>query len=659
MTVLRELVTRLGFEVDKAGFDRASGAATRLKETLGAGNSGLRDSRGRFVSAGRAAADAAGRFKDASGRMREANGRFVGSGKSAQGAANALKLAGLNLDGLGASFGRLFAGGALALFGKKLVTMASDANETDNVLKEVFGVDGQKRVQQWAETTSQAMGRSKYRMKEMAGGLGAMLEPMVGSGEQAEVMSKRMSELAVDLGSFFNRTDDDALVALRAGLAGETEPLRRFGIVMLDATLQEYAHAQGISKKVAKMTVAEKTQLRYNFILEHSKKAQGDAARTSDGYANSSKGLMDALRDLGTDAGRTVIPMLQRVIKFGRDSLTKFNDLRQGTYALDASMGVLGATLAVMGLRLAAPFAIPIAVIAALILLVDELHALFTGGKSVIGEWLDEWGGVGTADALVRNLTESWQSFNDTLAAMPDIEGAFDLVTGAIDDVGFALEALTQKFLDFAENPFVSAAMFSADALGISDSPALKELAGGGEGWRSKKGTLYKSGLLGLLGIDPQQKDAEGRALEQGTNSEVANTFREQLRARRNDRNDFVRNGVAQRRAARESKRIQAKLAAEDALQSQDPNESEALGMSIASDPNAVQFGRARVAPPRLAAPASTSSQVATTNITVNNGPINMSVQPGAGAAETARQARQVHDAERRRTAEALKRSGG
>ena len=181
------------------------------------------------------------------------------------------------------------AAAAFAAF--KIVDFASDAQETMNVLEASFG-DNTKAVKDWATATADAAGRSEFALREMAGTLGAVLNPMMERNEaEAAKMSKRFAELAVDLGSFFNKTDKQAMEALRSGLVGEAEPLKQFGVVMSVATLEAFALSKGIRKNMKDMSNAEKTALRYEFILEQTATAHGDAAKTADGFANATKGL--------------------------------------------------------------------------------------------------------------------------------------------------------------------------------------------------------------------------------------------------------------------------------------------------------------------------------------------------------------------------------
>jgi len=404
VTVLREIVARLGFEVDKTGFQAAERGIAQVQTQLAATSKKL--------GVVGAAATAAG------GRVRDAGGRFVGTGKAAASSRAGMAVAATGASAFGGALGKLVAAAGITQALRSIVQLASDANETGNVLEQVFGAEGAGQVKSWSQAASSNLGRSRFQLQEFAGGLGAILDPMVQNKGKAQEMSTTLATLAVDLGSFFNATDQDALVALRSGISGEAEPLKRFGIVMQDATLQEFAHTQGIRKKLAAMNVAEKTELRYQFILARTKNAQGDAARTAGGFANSSKALKGALRDLGTEAGMAVMPVLERIVAGASRGLVLFKEWTKGTRVLESALAVLGAAAVVLGAQMLAPFIVPAAAAVALILIVDELFNLFTGGKTVIGDYIEAVGGLGTVDELIRNhaagvdiLAESWSNF--------------------------------------------------------------------------------------------------------------------------------------------------------------------------------------------------------------------------------------------------------
>jgi len=247
----------------------------------------------------------------------------------------------------------LFAGSMIARGMIKLVESASDVNETLNVLDQAFG-DSSAGVQQWASDLAGPIGRSQYMLREFAGSTGAIIEPILGSKEAAAEMSTNFAQLAIDLGSFFNANDEDALQALQSGIVGQSEPLRRFGVVLLESTLQEYAHAKGIGKKVQQMSEAEKVQLRYQYIMEKTKTAQGDAIRTADGYANASKALKGALRDAAVALGAELLPMVNGFVQWATKAVRSVFDWLKGTNILSHAFQVLAAAAGVAAFILSA-----------------------------------------------------------------------------------------------------------------------------------------------------------------------------------------------------------------------------------------------------------------------------------------------------------------
>jgi hypothetical protein len=204
--------------------------------------------------------------------------------------------------------------GVVAQGFKRMVDAASDVQETMNVVTTAFE-DQTQAVLQWAKASGEASGRSEYAMRQYAATLGAVVGPTLGSAEATAELSTNMAQLAVDLGSFFNATDQEALDALRSGLIGQAEPLLRFGVAMNVAALDAFALEKGLGKSTKQMSQAEKIQLRYRFILDRTAKAQGDAARTSDGYANLTKRLSGNVYDLQVALGETLLPAAVEIIK--------------------------------------------------------------------------------------------------------------------------------------------------------------------------------------------------------------------------------------------------------------------------------------------------------------------------------------------------------
>ena len=193
------------------------------------------------------------------------------------------------LDRLG---GLAFAIGTGVAF-NQLIGLASDAQETLNKLDVTFQ-DSAESVKQWATDFSASAGRSEFAMREVAADLGSILNPLLDeNAELAAKMAIGLSQAVVDIESFTNaeQLGIDTAVAVRSAIVGETESIKRLGIVMLDASLEAFRLEKGITTAFKSMSIAEKTALRYEFILQESKLAQGDAARTSEMWALSGPSL--------------------------------------------------------------------------------------------------------------------------------------------------------------------------------------------------------------------------------------------------------------------------------------------------------------------------------------------------------------------------------
>ncbi len=192
--------------------------------------------------------------------------------------------------------------------------LGSDIEENASLFKIVFAgaaQDAERRLTAFAD----AVGRNKYELKSFASEFGALLNPM-GLGSKATAdMSVNLAKLTTDLSSFFNKAESDVMVALRAALVGEMEPIRRLGVNLNQASLEAKALAMGLVKVGEDMTPAAKAQAAYALILEQTKQAQGDAARTSEGFANSSRNLSSSLKQIAQEIDTALLPAKTRFVQ--------------------------------------------------------------------------------------------------------------------------------------------------------------------------------------------------------------------------------------------------------------------------------------------------------------------------------------------------------
>ena len=219
-----------------------------------------------------------------------------------------------NLKKVGATLGVAFAGQQLVTFAKDTVMAASNMAESVSKIEVVFG-DGAAAVKKWGESAAENMGISNQAAIEAAGTYGNLFQAFgLGQGASQE-MSTSLVQLASDMASFNNTSVDDAILALRSGLSGETEPLKKFGVALSEVRLKEEALAMGLIKSTREaLTPAAKAQASYSLILKDTKLAQGDYARTSDGTANTMKTLAAKFQDAKVALGEALMPAFKGLL---------------------------------------------------------------------------------------------------------------------------------------------------------------------------------------------------------------------------------------------------------------------------------------------------------------------------------------------------------
>lgn len=308
--------------------------------------------------------------------------------------------------------------------GAKMVMLASDAEETASKLRVTFGGATAGVVAQ-LDKFSKATGASRYELREQAATIGALLKPMKLGGKATAAMSVEVAKLATDLGSFNNVPVGEALASLKSGLTGETEPLKKFGILMNEAAVEAEGLRLGLVKatqntddiksaqikaqvalenyneavkehgkdsleakakldsyhkaqrkiaeetkgSIPKMTEQQKVQARYSLILKQSTDAQGDATRTSNSFANQVKRLKSSLRDLGTDMGKTLLPHVQKLVEWLQRGAARFEGLsdrgKRVALIIAAITAVMGPVLVVLGTLVTACAALTLPILGA------------------------------------------------------------------------------------------------------------------------------------------------------------------------------------------------------------------------------------------------------------------------------------------------------
>ena len=209
------------------------------------------------------------------------------------------------------SFGALAAkaGKALLDFGKDALQAASDLEEVQNVVDVTFGSNA-NQIDRWAKNAGTQFGLTETQAKKFTSTLGAMMKSSGMAGDEIVGVSTDLAGLAADMASFYNLDFDTAFQKIRSGLSGETEPLKQLGINMSTANLEAFALQQGLEKTWKEMSQGEQTMLRYQYLMSATSDAQGDFARTSDGYANSMRQIETNVSSLKESLGKPLLDVV-------------------------------------------------------------------------------------------------------------------------------------------------------------------------------------------------------------------------------------------------------------------------------------------------------------------------------------------------------------
>ena len=225
-----------------------------------------------------------------------------------------------------ASLGRSIALGVGALaagavvLGTQAITAASDLAEVMSKTKVLFG-DAADSVILFAEQAAQALGQSKKTALDGATTFAVFGSAAGLTGEALAQFATDNVRLAADLASFANTSPEDAIYAIGAAFRGEMEPIRKYGVMLDDATLKQKASELGIYDGNGALTQQQKVLAANASILDQTGAAQGDFARTSEGMANQSRILKAELENVKAEIGEALLPVALGFANFLNDTL--------------------------------------------------------------------------------------------------------------------------------------------------------------------------------------------------------------------------------------------------------------------------------------------------------------------------------------------------
>jgi len=206
-------------------------------------------------------------------------------------------------------------GAGAVVLGAKAITSASDLGETISKTKVLFG-DAADEVIKFSETTARTLGQSKRDALDAADTFAIFGKAAGLTGTDLSGFSTELVTLSSDMSSFFNTSPQDAAAAIGSALRGEYEPIRRYGVLIDDASLKTEALELGIYDGNGALTAQQKTLAVNALIYKKTKDAQGDFARTSDGLANQQRILTATFEDVKAKLGTALLPIMTAVTNY-------------------------------------------------------------------------------------------------------------------------------------------------------------------------------------------------------------------------------------------------------------------------------------------------------------------------------------------------------
>ena len=243
-------------------------------------------------------------------------------------------------------------GAALTGAGILSVKAASDLEESMNAVNVIFE-DAADIVHKFGEESATAVGLTTAEFNQLSATTAALLKDTGRPLTEVADITNDLAVRAADMASVFNTDVSDAMSAIQQALRGETEAIRRYAGDVTDATLEQFALAEGIEGTVKEMDQQEKRLLRVALIMQQTEKFAGDFANTSDSLANSIRITRSQFTNAAAELGVQLLPAMSKIVGALSDAITAFSNLSQPVK--NAILIAGGATLAMVALGLVIP----------------------------------------------------------------------------------------------------------------------------------------------------------------------------------------------------------------------------------------------------------------------------------------------------------------
>lgn len=228
----------------------------------------------------------------------------------------------LNPKSLLLGFGGGLLGSQVISFMADATNAAAEFQDSVSATGVIFGEEFIPQMEEWGDAAAQNFGASKQQAIAAANVFATLGKSAGLMGEELVDFSQEMVQLGGDLASFFGGSTEEAINAVGAALRGESEPIRRYGVLLDDATLRARAFEMGlISTTKNALTPQQRVLAAHAEILEQTSDAQGDFVRTSDGMANTQRELAAEFQNVQIEIGEKLLPIMLDLANVAKDVL--------------------------------------------------------------------------------------------------------------------------------------------------------------------------------------------------------------------------------------------------------------------------------------------------------------------------------------------------
>jgi hypothetical protein len=408
--------------------------------------------------------------------------------------------------------------GSIAAVIKPAIKAASDFQESTSKVNVVFG-QASKSIKDFAATAATSLGQSKQSVLDAAGAFGTFGKAAGLAGEDLATFTTDFVTLSTDLASFNNTSPEEAVLAIGAALRGESEPLRRYGVLLNDAVLRQEAMTLGIYDGKGALTAQQKVLAAQAAIYKQTNDAQGDFVRTSDGLANSQRTLGAVLKNVQIELGTKLLPAIQEFsnslvdislwVQRNPETFTKIGKGFEYIFKLvdPATKGIRG-----------------------FLDVLKSVAGLVNGAEKATGAWNQELGRssqqqmrmADAASIFNKGLTEQEEKVGGAKKEVESFAQALkDKLGEALDDANDALTDAKSAFTDFATS--VSESIKSAFSFADAQEAGAETGAGFLDGLRSQVAGVvgYAAKIQALLDKNLSQ-DALAQVLASGAEAGAA-----------------------------------------------------------------------------------------------------------------------------------------